>query len=163
MRTESGVISYIGNNIDSRRNLNNDYTNSIDYLRQGSTTETGGDLETIIPLLNQKGSIFSDLSEDIIRNKKIRPFLNELNKAFLLHKNPNYTYLPISVGEHNDDEIILDWIYEAVRISFYFLKDKDVYSVTRYDLQKNSYSQTIEELEEKRYKEIAEKVIREVS
>lgn len=163
MRTESSVISYVGNNKDSHRSLKNGYTNSIDYLHQGSTTETGGELETVIPLLNQKGSIFSDLSEDIIGNVKIRPFLNELNKAFLLYKNPNYTYLPISVGEHNDDEIILDWIYETVRISFYFLKDKDVYSVTRYDLQKNSYSQTIEELEEKRYKEIAEKVIREVS
>ena len=141
---------------------------NYNYLRHDSeishmSTETGDSSELIVPPLNLSDSIFSELPVDVLNNQRVRPFLIALYYAFISHQKGDYTYLPLTLGEKDDNSIVLDWIYETVRFSFFFMKDKDVYSITRYDTQKNSFSQKIEDLPANRYKEIASQVVQAIA
>lgn len=127
------------------------------------STETGDSSEIIIQPLDLCDSIFSELPNDVLNNQRVQPFLIALYYAFLSQQKSDYTYLPLTLGEKEEDSIVLDWIYETVRFSFFFMKDKDVYSITRYDSQKNSLSQKIEDLSANRYKEIASQVIQAIA
>lgn len=140
------------------------YPLPIDYLSDSKTpipegTNTGADSDIITPIISIKDDIFKDLPTEIKNNDKVQPFLKALSLEYTIHKNPEFTYLPLMVGENNEDSIILDWIYETISISFYFMRDRNLYSVTRYDPKKNAYSQTIEQMQQKQYKEVAEKVL----
>lgn len=145
------------------RSLNYDYLSHADSMSHQVPTETGDSLEAIKPSFNSNDVIFSELPSSVINDVRVLPFLIVLYDEFLKNRILDYTYLPLLVGEHNDNSIILDWIYETIRISFYFMKDKDVYSVTRYDVKKNSFTQKIEDLPSGRYKEIASQVIHEIA
>lgn len=141
------------------RSLNYEYLGSNDY----PASDTGIVSDLIAPALNFNDSIFSELPSNIINNLRVQPFLVALYDAYQSLKKPSFTYLPIILGECEDDNIILDWVYETVRIALYFMKDKELYSVIKYDKKNESYSQKIEEIRAERYKEIASQLIREIA
>lgn len=146
---------------DPIRSLNYEYLSQGDY--RVSSTETGSISVLVSPVINLNDGIFSQLPKEVVDNSKVQPFLIALYDAFENKRNPNYTYLPLEVAEYGEDGIILDWVYETVRISFFFMNDKNLYSVSRYDAQHNSYSQKIEEMAKERYKEIASQVLGEIA
>ncbi len=163
MKNEAFFQEYIDISTKPIRSLNYNYLGRINNEIPNLSTDTGEPFDSITPALNLSDGIFSELPDDVLNNERVQPFLIALYYAFLNHKNYDYTYLPITVGEQNGDFIVLDWVYETVRISFFFMKDKDVYSVTRYDAQKKSLSQKIEDMPSKRYQEIASQVIQAIS
>lgn len=146
---------------DPIRSLNYKYLNQDDC--RVSPTETGSISVLFSSVINLNDGIFSQLPREVVEDSKVQPFLMALHDAYEKQRNPNYTYLPLEVAEHGKDGIILDWIYETVRISFFFMNDKNLYSVSRYDAQHNSYSQKIEDMAKERYKEIASQVLSEIA
>lgn len=124
-----------------------------------SATETGRAEISIFPVMSNNDVIFSELPEEIKQNVFINPFLRELFNVYSTNKKEEYTYLPLLVGHKDDENIVLDWIYETVRISFFFTKERDAYSITKYDPQSKSYYQKVETLSKDKYKDIATEVI----
>lgn len=163
MRTEE--LNKVYNDVTSTpiRSLDYSYFDFINYNSSMESTGTGNLSDTIKPSLNFNDSIFSELPSDVVNDNRVQPFLIALYDAYIKQRLSDYTYLPLIVGEHDEESVILDWIYETVRISFYFMKEKNVYSVTRYDVKKNSYSQKIEDMPKGRYQEIATQIIQEIA
>lgn len=146
---------------DPIRSLKYEYLNQNES--RATSTDTGSASGLVSPILNTNDSILSQLPREVLENSKVLPFLIVLYYEYIKQKNPFYTYLPIEVAETGEDGIILDWVFETVRISFFFMKDKDMYSITRYDAQRNSYSQKIEEITQARYQEIASQILGEIA
>lgn len=146
---------------DPIRSLNYEYLNQKDC--SAMSTETGRVSGLVSPVLNTNDSILSQLPTDVMENSKVKPFLIVLYNEYIKQKNPYYTYLPLEVAEIGEEGIILDWVFETVRISFFFMKDKNMYSITRYDAQRNSYFQKIEEITSERYQEIASQILGEIA
>lgn len=163
MKKEDLYQEYKGVYTTPIRSLDYDYLSGINTESPHLSTETGEPSDSITPSLNLSDGIFSELPPDVLHNERVQPFLIVLYYTYLSQKNLDYTYLPLTVGDKDEDSIVLDWIYETVRFSFFFMKDKDVYSITRYDSQKNSFSQKIEDMPSKRYKEIASQVIQAIA
>ena len=135
-----------------------------DFLKsQMSVTETGRIESSVVPIMSNNDVIFSELPDEIIQHAAINPFLTELFYIYSTNKKEEYTYLPLLIGQNDDENIVLDWIYETVRISFFFNNDRDVYSITKYDPQSKSYYQKVETLAKDKYKDIATEVIQAIA
>lgn len=159
MRVEKITDAY--NTISySIRSLNYEYLNQNDS--KAMSTDTGSLSVIVSPIINTNESLLSQLPREVLENSKVQPFLIVLYNEYIKQKTPSYTYLPIEVAEIGEDGIILDWVFETVRFSFFFMKDKNLYSITRYDAQRNSYSQKIEEITTERYQEIASQILSEI-
>lgn len=140
----------------------NDYISNSPKNPTLNGTDTGADTGFVMPSFSIKDDIFQELPEEVKSNNRVLPFLKALGQEYIIHKDTGFSFLPLMVGENNDDGVILDWIYETVSISFYFLKDKMMYSITRYDPTKKAFSQEVEPMQQDGYKKVAEKVMAEI-
>ena len=111
---------------------------SIENVCEGTIQGTMG--LNIVSGLDADVDVFTEIPDDIYKNKDASLFLEALRQVIAKESPQNVTLSKLIVSEHTDTGCTLDWIYNYFRIYFSFdINEEDYFGFMSHNLVDGSY------------------------
>ena len=143
-------------NIDLKKSYSFEYQSQInDYVfpckYSGENTFEGtvkGSMGVnIVSSLDTDVDVFTEIPDDIYKNKDASLFLEALRQAIAEENPKNVTLSKLIVSEQTDTGCTLDWIYNYFRLYFSFDKNEgDYFGLMSHNLEDGSYKNEFKQM-----------------